>query len=294
MKLLIHTLLVSILVGSTYADRMVRVVFNDGVSPTEETLCDTWDNLKIDQVFKPIERVRYLRDSTAADVESSSPEVEFVDEHVDRELWPTYCKNNCAGYATGTCRATGCVGYRKKDRHRQAQTLTCTDHVLKLNSMIDDVMTRVSKTCAAYLDPAKRNTECFDDVIYGVVEHFELWKSLTVNKASLLQTLQQTTTLVKDLVSFGPVADGFTICQYDRINIEAVVNPCVKLVTSTLTGPDGSTISRTDQQAPYTIFGDNAGTPMGRELPVGTYTFTAVPDNFDYKKQTITFRVKRC
>jgi hypothetical protein len=28
-----------------------------------------------------------------------------------RELWPAYCKDDCAGYATGTCRKPGCAGY---------------------------------------------------------------------------------------------------------------------------------------------------------------------------------------
>ena len=91
-----------------------------------------------------------------------------------------------------------------------------------------------------------------------------------------------------------PVADGFTKCHEDLITIEAIVNPCAKLVTSTLTGPDGSNLTRTDEQALYTIFSDDANTPMGRELPVGSYTFTAVPHNVDYKKQNITFRVKKC
>lgn len=299
MKLSVRAILLSsIMVGSTNAARMVRVIFNNGVAPTEATFCNAPDTIKIDHVFKPIERVRYLRDTTTAVVKPNvvSSEVE-ADMHVDRKLWPAYCKDNCAGYVSGTCRATNCVGYRKMDR-RQTQTLTCTDHVQVINTRLNDVMTKVSSTCAAYLQPVNRKVECFDDIIYGVVENFVLWESTTVNKLSLtsVDPLTKTFTLVKDLVSLGAVADGFSICQYDRINIEAVVNSCVKSVTSTLTGPSGfAVITRTENKLPFTIFGDDMNIPMGRELPmVGTYTFTAVPDNFDYKKMSITFRVKQC
>jgi hypothetical protein len=296
MKLLSHALLVSIMVGAVNADQMVRVIFNNGVTPTEATFCDVSDSLKIDFAFRPIVRVRYLRETTETMVDTNveSTDIEIVDTHVDRELWPAYCKNNCAGYAPGTCRATGCVGYRRRDR-RQAQTLSCSDHSLQINALLDDVMTKVSSTCAVFLNPVNRKTECYDDVIYGVVENFVLWKSPTFNTVSLTQALTQAVTFVKDLVSLGPVVDGFTICHYDRINIEAVVNSCVKTVTSTLTGPNGFTATRTDNQLPYTIFGEDSLIPTGRNLPVaGTYTFTAVPDNFDYKKMSITFRVKKC
>lgn len=286
MKLLFHPIFVSLMVGSTNADRMLRVIFNNGISPSEATFCDAHDNLKIEKAFKPIQRVRYLRETpeTLTNADAESTDTVLAGTHVDRELWPAYCRNNCAGYAPGTCRSTGCVGYRRKDR-RRVQMLTCADQILKLNVILNDVMTKVSSTCAAHMNPANRKTECYDDVIYGVVENFALWKSPPMD----------TTTLVKDLVSLGPVTDGFTICQKDRISIEAVVNPCVKLVTSTLTGPNGFTVNNTDKKLPYTIFGDSMNVPMGRELPVaGTYTFTAVPDNFEYKKMTITFRVEKC
>ena len=297
MKLLINALFVSIMVGSTNADRMVRAIFNNGVAPTEATFCDAIDALKIDNVFKPIDRVRYLRDTTAAmtiDKEESS-EVELSHMHVDRELWPAYCRNYCAGYVPGTCRYTGCVGYRRKDR-RQTQELTCSDHLQVMNTRLDELMAKVSPTCAAYLNPANRKIECFDDVIYGVVENFVLWKAPSLNRLSITNVLTSTISLVKDVASLGAVSDGFTICQSDRINIEAVVNSCVELVTSTLTGPAGFTpITKKEEGLPYTIFGDELGVPMVSALPmVGTYTYTAVPDNFDYKKMSITFQVKRC
>jgi hypothetical protein len=264
----------SIMVGCTYADRVIVVIFNNGISPTAATQCDTADTFKIDTAFKPIER--FLRVNTKSVTNSSIESIDnaMVDSHMDRELWPTYCKNSCAGYATGTCRATGCVGYRKKDR-RRAQTLTCTDHVKIMNNLLDDVRTRVTSTCAVYMNPANRLTLCYDDVVFGVVEHFVLWKAPSKDKP---------------LASYGPVTDGFTICHNDRIDIEAVANQCVDTVTSTLTGPKGfSATTRTSNQLPYTILGGGLTLPTA-----GTYTLTAVPDKTDFKKKTITFQVKKC
>lgn len=307
MQLLIRTIILSVMVGSTNADRMIRAIFNNGAEPTAETFCSTPDNAHIDNVFKPIKRVRYLRVAAAAATPNATlTDAEITHTHVDRELWPAYCKNNCAGYVPGTCRATNCVGYRKKDR-RQAQTLTCADHIQMVNTDIDALLTKVSSTCAAYLNPANRKVECYDDVIYGVVENFVLWKSQKVDKKYSVNTfspgggfggidpMQKAFTMVNNLKSLGTVTDGFTVCHYDRINIEAVVNPCVKFINSTLTHPGGFTVSRTEGDIPYTVFGDDKNTPMGRELPLlGTYIFTALPDNFEHKKMSITFNVIRC
>jgi hypothetical protein len=280
MILLFNALLVCTMVGSTNADRMLRTIFNFGISPTAATFCDAADSLKIDNAFKPIDGVRYLREGTETGTNASIAftDLEMADAHEDRELWPTYCRNNCAGYATGTCRATGCVGYRKKDR-RQTQTLSCADHVKMLNNLLDDVRTQVSSTCAVFMNPLSRITLCYDDVIYGVVENFVLWKAPSKGKP---------------LVSFGPVTDGFTICHNDIMSIEAVANPCVDIVTSTLMGPKISE-TRTSKEPPYTIFGVDKLIPTGRELNVvGTYTLAAVPDKFDFKKKSITFQVKKC
>ena len=302
MKLLFNTLVFSSMVGSTNAERLIRMLFNNGTSPTEATMCNTADDAQIDKVFEPIKRERYLREaaSTTTDVDDSSTDIEVEETHANRALYPASCKKNCAGYATGTCRATNCKGYRKKDR-RQAQALTCADQVEAVHAELDLVMAQVSSTCAVYLTRANRKAECFDDVIYGVVENFVLWKSDTVNKLynigsfGSINPMQTAFTLVNDLKSAGTVLDGFNICHYDRINIEAVVNPCVKFINATLTHPGGFTASRTEGEIPYTVFGDTAYTPMGRELPVlGTYTFTAIPDNLNYKKTSIKFNVVRC
>ena len=289
------------MVGSTNAERLIRMLFNNGTSPTEATMCNTADDAQIDKVFEPIKRERYLREaaSTTTDVDVSSTDIEVEETHANRALYPASCKKNCAGYATGTCRATNCKGYRKKDR-RQLQNLTCTDQVDAVHAELDLVMAKVSSTCAVYLTRANRKAECFDDVIYGVVENFVLWKSDTVNKKytssfGSMNPMQHPFTMVSGLKSAGTVLDGFNICHYDRINIEAVVNPCVKFINATLTHPGGFTASRTEGQIPYTVFGDDANTPNGRELPVlGKYTFTAIPDNFYYKKTSITFNVVRC
>ena len=283
-KSIFYTLLLSVIVSSTNAERMIRMIFNNGISPAAATFCSTTDSAKIDNVFLPIlQRVRYLREasSATANYNVTSASIKLLDAHGDRELWPLYCKDNCAGYVRGTCRATNCVGYRKKNR-RQMQTFTCGNEVQTLNAKLDDLMKNVSSTCAVYLTRSNRMADCFDDVIYGVVENFVLWKSQSTRKN-------------EPLISLGTVANGFTVCHNDRINIEAVVNPCVDFVNATLTHPGGYTVSRTEGDMPYTVFGDDMNIPLGRELPaLGTYTFTAIPDNFDYKKTSLTFQVVQC
>ena len=302
MKLLFVALIVSIMVVSTEADRMIRVAFNNGISPTQETLCSNSDDAHIDKVFQPIKR--YLRQATGKMANSTveSSDIDSSEMIVDRELYPAYCKNNCAGWAAGTCRATNCIGYRKKNRRQAAQggeSLTCADHLEMVRLELNDAMAKVSSTCAAFMNPSNRKMECFDDVIYGVVESFSLWKAPAVPAVPAWKpkyALGMPSDIANSaLKAVGTVTEGFQVCTTDRIDIEAVVNPCVKFINSTLVGPNGYNAARTESQVPYTVFGNDQNKLLGKSLmTVGTYTFTAVPDGFAHKTKSITFNVVRC
>ncbi|MCS4435330.1 HYR domain-containing protein [Aquiflexum gelatinilyticum] len=61
-----------------------------------------------------------------------------------------------------------------------------------------------------------------------------------------------------------------------QLNIRAETNPSVVgSVFMRITGPVGST--KTENVAPYALFGDNNGNYSGRSLPNGNYTMSAVP-----------------
>jgi hypothetical protein len=244
---------------------MVRFFFNNGESPPNTMKCTGSDDNIIDDIFSlPIQRNRNLRTSSTSSSKMANTTMDYDKE---RELWPGYCKDNCAGYATGTCRATGCAGYR---RNLQV-ILPCNEAIASVHDQLDNLilLNAVSDTCKLFLDRSRRKAECFDDIIYGEVESFDLW---TRNRMD------------KKVKVTKNVKEGFTICTLDQINIEAIVNPCVKYINSVLTGPTGFTHSRNESTIPYTVFGDASNIPILRNLQyIETYTFTAIPDNFAYK-----------
>jgi hypothetical protein len=97
--------------------------------------------------------------------------------------------------------------------------------------------------------------------------------------------------------------NGYMHCSDIPFNIELVLNPCVKSVTFTLTNTEGRVppVSRTDDQHPMILFNSTTGrtqlpSPYSstRQLPPGTYSLRAVPDNFTYKEKKLDFKIIPC
>jgi hypothetical protein len=249
------------------AERMVRFLFNSTQNCTAE------DDLKIDAIFNITVRRRQLRMSSI---------------NTPRELWASYCKDNCAGYVAGTCRATGCVGYRRRtsvggDNERELQ-VSCADQVQAMNNQMNLFVTNnaVSSSCKAYLNPSLRSSECYDDVIYGEIENIRLW-----NMSASTQTL------ITDNMQ-----NGQPICKNLNFNIEAKVNPCVDLVLFRTISPTGVVIrENTDYDVPYSAFGKTtAGTTMmkAKMSSVGIHTLIIAPDGIESKKRILQFNVTNC
>jgi hypothetical protein len=262
MKLSVITLL---FFGPTLvsAARMVRFFFNSTQT------CTVADSSKIDAIFNAVVPRRQLRVSS---------------KNAHRELWAAYCKDNCAGYVSGQCRATNCNGYRRRaaeaDNEGELQ-VSCADQIQLMNDKMNLLVTTdaVSESCKAYLDPSLRTAECYDDVIYGELENIRLWNMTTTTP----------TLITNNMLS------GYTICKSLTFTIEAKVNPCVDFVNFTMVGPVGANYLRehTENVVPYALFDSTTnGTMLGKKLyNSGNYTLTIVPDGFKNKTKEIVFTV---
>jgi hypothetical protein len=140
-------------------DIVTRFIFNNGNPSVGSTYCSPAEHLIINQFFPKDMQLpsRHLR---------SGVEDEIVPESSDRELYPLFCADACEGYATGTCRVTRCVGYRR-ERERSLQSKatveeTCNRIVSELHARVDALILTnlVSKTCKSFLMKSERNVYC--------------------------------------------------------------------------------------------------------------------------------------
>jgi hypothetical protein len=288
----LFTIILSILiVGPTSfvsAEIMVRFVFNDGRAPSmwEGTYCSSSENTLIDAVFDLKNLLglrRNLRTSLSNTTSSAETSVEETEEA--RELYPRKCKNNCAGIASGTCRATDCLGYRRRDltagrdhNDRDLQQTQCPALVELVHSKLDALL--VSPTCRKFLDKSKRVSTCFDDVIYGEVQSVRLWK------VSLFWP-----TVLQDSMP----SSAYSFCRSTTFNFEAINNDCVDHALMELTGPNNYVYTSYRTYAPYKLFNDLGFTMTGQRMAAaGEYSLSITPDGFEYKKKTFTFTLKNC
>ena len=274
--------------GSVMGERMIRFSFNNGVVPTPGwDECTEEDNELIDTIFDYDYDQRFLRQLVDSDLEDGVDS----DTNAHRELKPSKCKDNCIGIASGTCRATGCKGDRRRARklsrndtsvsgqnHRKAFT-PCDTQIATMHSLLDELveMNHVSEPCKRYLEKTKRKTECYDDVIYG-----EIYGANFYN-------------MRYGVLGYN-VQGGFRVCHNVPLNIEAVLNPCVHMVNFVLTGPNNFYYNRIDDNHPMLLFNTStfASTYGGRYLQPGWYRVSATPDNFAHKQKSLDFEVIRC
>ena len=289
------------------AERMVRFTFNHGLLPLPYvTECTDEEYRYIDPLFDISttvrKRYRNLRQSAAASAPVHEEEFEL------RELttYPGKCKNYCAGMARGTCRASGCVGYRRSLQASQpVGNLTCAEQLNEIHNALDALIVSdggklLSVPCQRFIRKAARKSECFDDVVYGEVTGFTFF---TVSREMTGLSLPGTSPIVTKLRENAP--NGYSICNTIPFNIEIEVNPCVNMVNITVTGTNNFMHNRFDKVHPMSVFenatttsgsGINQGTfPYGvRYLDPGSYTIRAQPDNFLYKEKTLEFTVFKC
>jgi hypothetical protein len=268
-----------------HADRMVRYLFNNGVDDASAGSCNAVDYGKIDTIFtnsaKPATygKRNLLRSESTTDLHEN--------EERELQLWHPACKNNCAGWAPTTCRATGCVGYRRQlskattaTKQRDLQ-VACSTQVNYLNTEFNKLVTNnlVTPSCKTFLSKP-RHVECYDDVKYGVVEKFVLWK-----------TTAPQTVLNSDYT-------GQNICRSTEITFEAITNDCVDFLLTSIRGPNGYYRESGEYERPFSVFGDKFGVGgnfNGVTLPyLGQYTLTALPDGLTEKAKVMTFNIINC
>jgi hypothetical protein len=122
--------------------------------------------------------------------------------------------------------------------------------------------------------------ECYDDVKYGVVEKFVLWKTTTPQ-----------TVLNSDYT-------GQNICRSTEITFEAITNDCVDFLLTSIRGPNNFYRESGEYERPFSVFGDSfgrGGNFNGVTLPyLGQYTLTALPDGLTEKAKVMTFNIIHC
>jgi hypothetical protein len=270
------------------ADRMITFTFNNGTAPTESVNCTEADNLLIAPIFNVSTYVR--RNLRTADITPAN--------HNDalghgRDLATTKkCADDCKGQVPTLCRTiTGCHGNGRMLQQGLNLTLSaCSDHIATMHSMLDNLITTnaISSGCQLVLDKSKRNATCFDGIVSGEIESFAFTIFGTDPKFAGIGWAQGYYRGIPARTDVRNVQNGFSFCASNKINIEAVIIPCLKNVAFTLTGPNGYSSSRVDTVLPMKLSDNN----FFGKLTAGSYTVTAVPDNNEDKKKTLTFTVK--
>ena len=276
------------------AEVMVRTIFNNGRAPSswENTYCTSTETSLIDNLFdlKKLLGLRQLRTSSA-EVSASPTSTSTANTTTtgSRELYIRKCKDYCKGVAAGTCRATNCVGYRRRDLkensngghdERELQTGQCPAVVDLLNAALD--LLQVSPSCRNYLDKSKRTTECFDDVMYGEIEGVRLWK--------VYQYFFWSSVMEERMPS-----SGYSFCKSLYFNLESINNDCVNNAYMVLDGPNNYQFINNQTYKPYTLFNDLGITMLGEKMTAaGEYTLSITPDGFEHKKKVFKFTLKNC
>jgi hypothetical protein len=288
-------LLVVLMAGNVAGDRMIRFVFNDGITPMPGDECTVNDNRFIDPLFNITAYLRTRRNLKSALSDVADPNDHEYNYYHHRELYPAYCKDNCIGFARGTCRATGCLGYRRSllaavDQNHREEFTPCDIQIAGIHWALDALIStnKVSEPCQRYLTKSKRKTECYDDVIYGEIDSFTFY-NMNVNRAKNVKAAFYG-------IMASNVQNGYKFCSNIPFNAEVVLNPCVHMVNFTLTGADSYKYTRIDTNHPMILFNTtvHASTYGGRFLTPGSYKLWATPDNYDYKQKTLDFTVIAC
>ena len=307
LTLLTNVLMLMILTSRcvVLGERMVRFSFNDGIIPMPFIAeCTETEYLHIDPLFdintSNQKQHRNLRRSATVLVQEQ--------EQGHREL-PTYpgkCKEYCAGMARGTCRASGCKGYRRGLQDSPTvDHLTCDAQVNKIHDALDALIESndgklLSVPCQRFIRKDARKTLCLDDVVYGEITGFTFFTTARQMGGSSLPGMAPIITKLRE-----NAPNGYSICNTIPFNIDIEVNPCVNGVNVTLTGPNNFIHTQMDKVHPMTVF-ENVTTTSGsgvyrathpygvQYLDPGSYTMHAHPDNFLYKEKKIDFTVLKC
>jgi hypothetical protein len=169
--------LTSPLVVTVTAENQIRVGLNNGVAHPDMT-CTTADLSLIMKTMSGLTSTRRNLRQINVETKDGEPDVDknTTKIHQERKLPPSFypvsCKHTCQGFATGTCLAVACKGFRREleateenDRDLQS-SIWCTTFKMiagiNLNALSNTQL--LTDSCRA-LVKAPRTIEC----IYNVV-----------------------------------------------------------------------------------------------------------------------------
>jgi hypothetical protein len=265
------------------AKLIMTILLNNGVAPNG-AFCSNSDLQKMMDVLDAAEISGLGRTDYGRRLRGSSNSSEH--EARDLQKYPAKCKQNCKGYATGTCIARECLGYRRNERaltqssiHDNPRELQpeCAAGLADLNNDINVLLPQLSSSCRPIVQ-SSRSVTCFDDVRYAEIESFTLWNA-------------DTDTIIKEKVKNG---DSF--CYRDSaLTIEAIPNACVETLIFWLGGPRQGYNDAWGIEGPYTMFHFNSATDYrGENFPVGCYEVgTHIPSS-KMTQPTLKFRIEKC
>ena len=286
----------SLWMNAASAETMLRVVFNNG-TVTEGLSCDDKESKLISKVFdRPLDRRRNLRSSS--DMNHADRPIDFYQDEITprygsddgRDLQavgsPAYCRDECRGIAAGQCFAAKCGWYNKHRRQLKkygsgflSNSTLCQETVKSVDEDLEYLAEegKLSTTCMALLK-APRQIECYEDVMYGIVEQFSVINADT--DKTVIHWLQSRR----------------FVCSGDALNFGIVVNPCVESLNVTLVnkkaGYYNTAILNTTVPGPYTLFGMNGKKDYNGELlPLGNFAIYATPDGNHNKTRVRYFYV---
>ena len=207
--------------GMVAAQRMIRFIFNNGNIPRQYNECSEYEYQRyIDPIFSKINitMIPTISNVTTPNATTSIGHArtrrlrQVLPRRTASKKYPGKCRDNCAGMARGTCRATDCVGYRRRrqqyrsltsegedvdtdddadddedhDDEQQLQySITCEEQINDIHYALDQLIRRtgssysynngVSTSCQRFLSKSKRKAECYDEIIYGEIMSFTFW-----------------------------------------------------------------------------------------------------------------------
>jgi hypothetical protein len=164
------------LTSPVVAENQIRIVLNNGVAHPDMS-CTTADFSSLMKLISGLTFPRRNLRQGNVETNDGEPDVDkdTTTAHQERKLPPSFyppsCKHTCQGFATGTCLAVACKGFRREleateenVRDRQ-NSIWCTTAKRVAESTLDRLSQRILTNSCRALVQAPRAIECIYDVV---------------------------------------------------------------------------------------------------------------------------------
>ena len=278
MQLLLSSFTLLLSLRCVSAANEIRVIFNNGLPPSQHSSCSESEYAKIDAVFT---HRRYLRSN---DIHPSPTSETSLPSSVGTRSVQTNlrkCADICKGYVPRTCKKIGCVGYRELSSGDRNLASSCPDEINAMHAKLDALQKNVTVSCKSFLQFDGRRADCYADYEYGQIEGLRVWKRNSTGQYIYRNFIEP------DRHSH--------ICNGVKYSFESLNQPCVDTATLRLTGPSNYTHEKVETSAPYTLFGNMGSALNSRAFnQTGIYNLTITPDHDVTKTKKFSFKVWNC